>query len=243
MAKLSNVGTRIWLDQYDLSGFLNSGEQTVNQELIRAECFSDTGPHRIVGNHDHKHSHNGFFDGAEDQIDEILDALRESPTDHYLAHLWGANAEGGIVYESLVRLSSKPISGANGGAVLLNTEFEGAGGISRGMILRNATVSANGNGTGRNVGATTLGQVFQVVFRVFSGTFTSFDLKIQESANDGSPDAYADVAGLAQTGIAAPGVWRVTTTAATEAWKRVVVANWNGTNAVIGVTAGYVAGT
>lgn len=242
MAKTSNVGTRIWLDQYDLSGFLNSAEQAVSQKMIDWTCFSDAGPRRGVGNHDHRHNQNGFFDGDEHMIDEIIDALRGNASEHYLAKLWGASSAGSVVHEFIAKISAEPRSGGQDGAVLLNSAFEGSGHASRGLVLLNNTINGNGNQTGRNVGATAAGQVFQTVIRVPSGTFTSFTVKLQESQNDGAPDAYADIAGLSQA-ITGPGVWRLTTVAATEAWKRVVIADWVGTNAVVRVTAGVVAGT
>lgn len=246
-AKVANVGTRIWFDQFNLSGFLNAAEQGVRQELIPCTCFSDTGPRRLVDGYDHSHSHNGFFDaetlaGITKSFDKAIWDTLDLDTSHYLAHLWGGSSEGGVVYESMVKLSGQPRSGGQGGAVLLNLAAEGSDGISRALILRNATITGNGNGTGRQVGATTLGQRFQVVIRVFSGTFTGFTAKIQESQNDGGADLYADIAGMSQA-IAAAGVWRLTTTAATEAWKRLVIGDWVGTNAVIGVTAGVVAGS
>lgn len=242
MAKVANVGTRIWLDQYDLSGFLNTAEQAVTQQLPPVTCLSDTGPRRVVDNYDHSHRHGGFFDGASGTIDQIINALRGSDTDRYLAHLWGASSEGGIVYESIVKLSEDPRRGGAGGAVLLDAVFQGANGMSRGVIIRNGTITADGNGTGRNVGATAAGQVFQTVIRVFSGTFTGFTVKLQESSDDGSGDAYEDIATLSQA-VTEAGVWRLTTTGATEAWKRVVIVDWDGTSALVAVTAGYVQGT
>jgi hypothetical protein len=56
-------------------------------------------------------------------------------------------------------------------------------------------------------------------------------------ATTAAGDAYADVAGLAHT-FTTPGVFRATTMAATEAYKRVVVSGFVGTNALILVTAG-----
>lgn len=243
MAKYSNLNTRIWLDEFDLSGFLNSAAQDVKQETIPVTCFSDAGPRRLVGNYDHSHQHGGFFDGADDSFDEQIFAMLNDTDDHYLGHCFGANIESSIVYESVIRLDGQPRTAQIGQAVLLNLSGQGANGMSRGQVIRNATISANGNGTGRNIGASTLGQTFQVVIRVFSGTFTSFDVNIQESSDDAAGDPYATIAALSQTGIAAAGVWRKTIAVASEAWKRVNIANWNGTSALVAVTAGIVQGT
>ena len=249
MAKYSNVNTRVFIDQYALSGFLNAVEMSVKQELVMSTGFvpdiSDAtqfGPRRLPGNYDHSHNLTGFFDGDSASVDEIVDSLIDED-DHYLLELWGTYAEASVAYEAVVRLANKPITGALGGAVLLNISTEGSNGMSRGMVIRNTTISGNGNGTGREVGASTSGQTYQSVIRVISGTFTSFDVNIDQSQNDGGGDPYANVAALSQTGIEAAGVWRKTTTSATEAWKRVSIANWNGTSALVLVTTGLVAGT
>lgn len=243
MAKYGNTGTRIYLDQYDISGFLNATDFAVKQETTIVTTFSDEGPRRLVGNYDHSGSSNGFIDTADNSFDENILAHVGSASDHYLTRLFGANAEGSVSYDAVVTIPTQPRTAQIGQAILLNITDEGTNGASRGMVIRSATISANDNGTGRNVGASTAGQTFQVVIRVLSGTFTSFDVNIQESQNDGAPDAYATVADLSQTGIAAGGVWRKTTTSATEAWKRVNIANWIGTSAVVLVTCGVVAGT
>ncbi|MDO8704079.1 MAG: hypothetical protein Q7J84_03955 [Sulfuricaulis sp.] len=242
MAKLANVGSRVYIDQYALSGFLNSLDMSVTQETPVVSTLSDSGPRRLVGNYDHSHSHSGFFDGDTLSFDSWIHALVENNSDHYLLELFGANAEGNIAYESVVALEGKPLSGAIAGAVLLNQAYQGRNAMSRGRVIRNGTISANGNGTGQNIGASSATQTFQVVIRVMSGTFTSFDVNVQESQSDPG-DPYATVADLSQTGINAAGVWRKTYVGATEAYKRVNIANWIGTDALVLVTAGIVAGT
>ena len=242
MGKTSNLATRIWLDQYDLSGYLNAADQNIKQELIPVTCFSDTGPRRIVGNYGYDTSMNSFNDFVDNLIDEIIFAHIAADTDHFLSHLWGANVENSIAYDFVIRLLDQPRSGAVGGAQLLNLSADGANGCSRGLVLRNATITGTGFGTGRNQGATTAGKIYQAVVRVFSGTFTSITIRIQESSDDGAVDTYADIATMTTT-LTAAGVTRLTTTAATEAWKRVSVQAFTGTNAVIGVTSGVVAGS
>lgn len=393
MAKYGNTGTRILLDQYDVSGFLNSANLNLDVELPPVTCFSDTGPRVLEGNYGHSHAHNGFIDTAGDSFDENIWALLSDTTeklsnvefetagaggadvfgtwvetagdgtitnegalvhggthackltagatantkvaqtisvkagatyalsfwtravgvgagrygvydvtgaadivaiasttvpgtsytvaglmfttpagcnqirldlwcptvnadiayfddisitqvasDHFLTDLFGANAAGSVAYEQVVRFKSQPRSVASGQAILLNLTADGANGVSRGLVLYNATATGNANGTGYNQGITTTPAVYQVVIRVFSGTFTSFTLAVQESSDDEAGDPYATIAGLSQA-ITGTGCWRLTTTATTEAWKRVNIASWVGTNAVIIVTGGYLQGT
>ncbi len=246
MAKVSNVGTRIYLDEFALSGFLNTFDLSIVQELAPSVCFSDVGPRRLVGNYDHKHGSNGFFDAATGGLDQLAFVDLNTDEDHYLGEYPGSDAEAGVGYESIVRLTEQPRSGGVGAAVLLNLSSEGSGegsgGLARATVLANATVVAAGNRTGRNMGATTLGQVFAVVFRVLAFTGTNITLKVQESSDNAGADPYADITGLTSGALTGVGVVRATTSAATEAWKRVNIAG-TFTSATILVTAGVVAGT
>lgn len=244
MAKLAAHGTRVYLDQYALSCYLNSSEQAIEQETPDVTSFCDAGPRRVVGNYDYNHNDLGFFDGADDAGDEILHALLANESDHYLTKLFGESSEGGVAYDSLVSLTRKPLSAQVGGAVLLNFESAGRGGIARGLTLANATVTGAGNRTGRNQGAKASGPSLRAIFRVLSFSGTNIVLKIQESSDDGSGDAYADVAGLTSGTLTAAGVVVATTTAAVEAWRRVNISTPGGfTSALILVTLGVVAGT
>lgn len=250
MAKYANTATRILFDQYDVSGFLNSSSLDITQEVAGVDTLGVAGPRRLTGNYDHKSSMGVLFDAEAGtlgaiSIDEYIDSLitEATPADHYLTQLFGANAAGSVSYDQIVRLAEKPHKHAVGAAALIDISVEGSGGLCRGLVICNATIGGDGNQTGRNIGASTSGQTFQTVIRVLSGTFTSFDVNVQESSDDAAGDPYATVAALSQTGINAVGVWRKTTTSATEAWKRVSVANWIGTSAVVIVTAGIVAGS
>lgn len=240
LPKIRSSATRFFVDQYDLSGDLNAGNQGVTQPEIDTTCFAG-GPSALVDYYQTKDDWNGFFArtvGAK-VIDDVLNDLIGDENDHYLLKLFAGNTENAVAYEMIERLNANPISGRVGGAVLISSSFGGAGPCYRGAVLRSATVTATGNGTGRNLGVTTTDDEFAVTFRVVGGTFTSIGLKVQQSSDNGAGDAYADVATLAHT-FTAPGVFRVSTRAATEAYKRVVISGFTGTNALILVTAGVV---
>lgn len=238
MAKVPAAPTRIYLDQYDLSGYLNSTSLDVTQETIPVTAFSDAGPRRLVGNYDHKESHKGLLDAVALGYDAQAWALL-ADGDHYLTQLFGANAMGSIAYDSIVQLSAQPRSAAVGGAVLLDMETEGSGGLVRGLVLANKITTGAENLTSYNLGATGAGTVFAVVFRLLAFNGTNITMKIQHGAAD---PATVDLAGVTTTAMVAIGVQRLTTTAATNAWKRVVI---SGTfvSATILVTGGIVQGT
>lgn len=242
MAKVASHPTRIWLDQYALASYLTATNVKADQEAIPTTTFGDSGPRRVVGNFDHAGEHSGLFDAADNALEPILTAVFEPASDHYLAQAFGSAAENDVVYERVVRLTDKPIEAKGGAAVLLNFSEAGAGTLVRGRILRSATVTGTGNGTGRNLGTTTSGQLFVVTFRLLSVTGGAITMKVTESSDDGGSDAYADVTGLTSGSLNAAGVVRVTTTAATEAYKRLEVSAMTASSATILVTAGVAAG-
>lgn len=241
MGKIAASVSRIYLDEFDLSGVLNSFDLSLEQERAVVTALSDAGPRRVVGNYDHKHSVQGFFDGDTGKFDAQAFVDFRTDEDHFLATIFGTT-EGSRGYEDVIRNMGQPRSGGTGGAVLLSLEGEGSGGRVRCWLLRTATLAGAGNGAGQNLGATTAGQVFAAVFRLLAFTGTSITLKVQESSDDGAVDLYADIAGLTSGALTAKGVVRATTTAATEAWKR-LAATGTFTSAQIIVTVGTVAGS
>ena len=241
MTKVSAQQTRVYLDEFDLSGDLNSSMLDVRNELANVTTFADNGPRRVEGNYDTTHQHTGFFDGAADGIDDALSAALGSNTNHYLAQLFAGDAEGSVGYESTVRIERQPRVARVGEAVSLSFDAAGSNGVTRAVVVRNARITGTGAGAGHNLGATSAGQVVVVTARVISGTFTNLAFDIQQSNDDGSVDPYANVNGLAFA-FSAPAVSGKTITAATQAWKRLRVRAFTGTSAQLLVTIGVLQG-
>lgn len=242
MAKLPNVATRVYLDEFNLSGDLNAFTLNINQETPVCTAFSDEGPRRIIGNHDYDAGYIGFLEPVTLLYDEQIFDLLGDGSDHYIASCPGANAEGSVVYEGTYRLSGQPRSAELGGVVMLNFDVEGSGGLVRGVVLGNSVETGTGQSTGIEQGATVSPEEYQVVFRLIAFTGTDITIKVQESQNDDSGDPYADVSGLTSGALTEIGVVRASTTASTEAWKRL---DFSGTfsSATILVTGGSVSGT
>lgn len=238
MAKVPASPTRVYLDQYDLSGLLNSTSLDVTQETIPVNAFSDVGPRRLVGNYDHKQSHKGLLDAVALGYDAQAFALLVDG-DHYLTQLFGANAAGNVAYDSIVQLSAEPRSAAVGGAVLLDLETQGSGGLARGLVLANKITTGAENLAGYNMGATGAGTVLAAIFRVLAFAGTNITMHIEHGAAD---PPTVDVTGLTTTAMTAIGVQRVAVTVATNAWKRLVIAG-TFTSVTILVTCGIVQGT
>ena len=242
MSKQPANAIRVYLDEFDVSGVLNSTNLAVQPNTPAVTSFSDTGPRRVLGPYDYDTSHLGFFEGDSGLYDENMHALLSATGEHYLTQLFEGATENTIAYDSLIHVTGQPRSAQFEGAVLLNFDGAGQKGLTRGLVLGAVTTTGAENRTGRNQGTTASGTTYAVVFRVLTFSGTNITLKIQESSDDGSGDAYGDVSGLTSGALSAVGVVRATTTSATEAWKRLNISG-TFTSCLILVTAGVVAGT
>lgn len=243
MAKTAvSPNSRVYFDEFDLSGVVNSLSLTVDQETPVATSLADAGPRRIIANYDVSASNLGFLEPTDEGYDEQLFAALTDGEDHYLTQLFGANAAGSVAYDTVIRVPSQPRSASVGGAILLNFDSEGSEGIVRGLVLGNKTTTGAEDLTGYEQILTNAGTTYAVIFRVLSFAGTNITLKVQESTNDGGGDAYADITGLTSGALSDIGVVRVTTVLATEAWKRVNISG-DFTSCLILVTAGIVQGT
>lgn len=244
MAKQPARSVRIYLNEHPLAGYLNTHGIQVQQENPVVTTFVDDGPRVVPANYSHTWDFGGFGEYNDDLIDELVEAWQQD-TGLYVTSCplstSGYPTENTVAMFAEVVLATRPQSFQAGQAAALSFQMAGNSELARGLVLRSASVTGVGNGTGRNMGATTAGQKFGVLFRVLSGTFTSLALKLQESSDDGGGDAYADISGLVSGTISAPGVVFVSTTSATEAWKRVAVSSFSGTDARILVVAGRMA--
>lgn len=221
----ASPNTRILVDGFDLSGFVNAADANFKQESQDARTFNSTGPRNVPGNYDHNHKLTAFWDGDPLQSDEIMYGMLASDADHYYAELWGANAVGSRVYESIVKLNTNPIKGQTGQLIAINGEFIGNGPVSRGFVLANTTATATGTYTGIDsvVGAATAittAQTYQSVVRLLNGTSNSsisVTVDIEEASASGAP--YTTMVGMTAT-LTQVGVTRLTSTGGSKKFKR-----------------------
>jgi len=245
MAKQPARWMRIWLDEFALSSELASAALQLQQALAQVDTFGDAGPRRVVDNYDFTLPFLGFLEPTDEGYDEQIHALLESASDHYVTLGIGEgqapDETGGVAYDALARLSAQPRSAQTGGAILLNFDLAGSGGLSRGRFLASKTSTGAENLGGVNMGATAAGAVFRAIFRLIAFSGTNITLTVEESQNDGAGDAYAAISGVNSGALTAPGVVAAQATAATEAWKRLAITG-TFSSALVAVSAGVVVG-
>lgn len=198
---------------------------------------------------------NGFMDIADDGFDEV-EFADINDGKHYILRAPQGTSSGSVAYETVEASTgvSRAMDIAN--VAMLNWSGQPTEEFYRGFVISagEQAVTATGELTGVNVGASTVTvQRCEVVIRVVSVSGSgSVGFQIQESSDNGSGDAYADITMSAEsptqglvtfgsntatfTGV---GTIKLYTTAATEAWKRVQVSAFSGfTSVSVIVTCG-----
>lgn len=238
MATRASRGSKVWIDHYDMSGFLNAAEFAFERELIDRQTFATTGPSVELGNYTHRGSAVTLFDGATAQSDDILHALFDT-SNHYRAIAPGAGTLGSVVVEQVVTAARKPHRGANGQIITMADEWVGAGEVSQGHVLANTTATATGVYTGVQQTELTTASKYQSVVRALTGSSFSITVDIESSSDNVT---FTTMPGMTATLTQAARVSRITSTGGSKAYKRARVSARSGSATAVAlvVTGGLV---
>jgi len=243
MARVPGRLTKVYVDEFDYSGRISAVELPIDVNLPKVTCFGDSGGDEFVeAMHSSQITQNGFFDSvvADTNIDGEMWADVLSGAQHLVGVYPGNSAlQTAIGYELEAEVSGQPRTVEVAGAILLNVTWQGEGAVVRSTVLANGAVTASGvvASSAQNIGVTAAGERFVVVIRCLAFSGTTLTVDIEESSDNGSGDAYALISGL-QKVITAVGSWRLTTVAATEAWKRVNITAFTGTTMTLLIVVG-----
>lgn len=207
MAKQSGLGDNFYLHGYDLSGDINSlGTISGGNSPIDVTGINKSAYERIGGRRDGNIEFTSYFNPAADQAHPRLSSLPS--TDVHLYY-----ARGTTLGNPAACLVAKQINydGTRGddGDFKFGVQAQANGfGLEWGRQMtagkRTDTTATNGSSVDFGTGSTTFG--LQAYLQVFSFTGTSVTVTIQESSDDGSGDAFANVTGgsfTAATGVTA----------------------------------------
>jgi hypothetical protein len=244
MTKYAGKQTKVYVDEFNFSGKTNQAEISIDIDLPDYTAFEDAAAEVIEGGYHSGLSLNGFFDPAASGYDQEMWEAFGSDASHLIGVYPGNLAvHGSVGYEIEGKNESQKRPLEVAGAILLNVQWKADGPVVRTKVLCNGAVTGTGavTNSNKNLGATVAGEQFVGILRVLSVSGAgSITVKIQQSQNDGDPDAYADLFTFdAKTAI---GSQRMSTILATEAWKRVNVSAFSGfTSVTILVVAGKAA--
>lgn len=241
---------RNYFDQYRVSNWVSSGSADFARDGVEYTPLEDEFKLFLPGKTGGTSALNGFLDIADDGFDELNFADITAPGTHYVCRTFFAGtsqAQGDIVYETQEFNTGDGRAYDQAGIAMLNWSGQVTGGVVRGVVLlpETAATSVAFVGTALNYGASVSGERFVYTIRCVSVTGTgSVTVQLWESS-DNAGDAYAAVSGLTATFtstssvLTSAGVFRTTTTAATEAYKKVKLTALSGiTSATFHVTIG-----
>lgn len=208
--------SRIWIDQYRISGFVQASESQIPNKLADVGNFESSGPRQHVVDYDHSHNETVLWsNGASgssvtDNVDAILHGLTASNGDHYLGKAPAGFTASNVIYESVVKIAEKPHRAQKDNVQSLNLRLAGAGPLSRSKIGANTIATATGTYSSQSQTAVAAGLTFQSVVRVppVGGSSWSITVDIEDSS-DGN--TWSTMSSMAVT-LTAPGVSRITTT-------------------------------
>lgn len=203
MARIHAQSTRVYLDQYNLSGRVNKVELTMEQDMPEVTCFEDVGKSFVVGRPGWEADYEGFADYTAAEIDSII-AASLTGTHNVGIYMGGAGAVG---YEGIGILKMDRRESDNADAAKMKFKLVGAEGtfLARGVLISNGLAVT---GTGAQTGVLGLSAVSGKLVRLTSRIIAvsgsgSITVALQESS-DGGGDPYATaIAGTAQTALGA----------------------------------------
>lgn len=238
MAKQSGLGDNFYLDGVDLSGDVGA-VQTIRDAaaLLDTTAIDKSAHERIPGLADGEIAFTAFFNDAAGQAHPTL----RNPTsaDVHAMYLRGTTLGNAGAAHVAKQVNYDPNRGADGSLIFsvqtLSSNGDGLRWGVQGTAGKRTDTTAT-NGTSIDEGAAT---AFGLVayLQVFSFTGTSVTVKLQESSDNGSADAFADVVGGSFTAVAAaPATERIATATnlSVERYLRVVTTG-TFTNAVFAV--------
>ncbi len=142
---------KLWLAGFDLSGDTNALALDYGAELLDATTFADATRGRAGGLKTVAVSHEGFWEGGADKVDEVLFA-RLGLKDEVMTIAPETGADGETAFSFLSALSEYSPGGQVGELLAFSVRGESSGALVRGTIMHNATRAGSGNGPARQLG-------------------------------------------------------------------------------------------
>lgn len=230
MARVHGGNARIYLNQYDLSGRANGFDLNINTPSVNVTAFSDVAEEYVQGNNQHgwDASVQSFIDYTSGDIDTIINALlADNDLGHALGLYTNGSAAGSRGYEGVGGLEREGIVVPRDGVGQLRFDMKGAGAqmVGRAMKLNEGTVlTGTSTQTGQNHMTATDGDLIISVARITAVTGTgSITIRVQESTDNASSDAYGTVLTHAAMTAVGENVKTVTAASMPGPWFRTII--------------------
>lgn len=220
MAKTHGKNARIYVDEYNFSGYANAWGLDVSVDTAEVTTFTDAAKEYLEGHYGFTLNWTGLYEPDTYDSYTFADAITNGGS-HYVALLPLGATAGYAAYEAVGKYTAREIPCGIAEAIGLNHTHQGTGGLSRGQVLAAAAYTEDTQSASIDYGAKAAGETLVVTYRVLAyDGLDSIVLTIQESSDDGSGDAFADIAATESSSFTAIGVERKTATDATEQYLR-----------------------
>lgn len=224
MASSHGKDTDIYWGGYDLTGWFNDISMSADGETADTTTFGNSWATKIAGIKDGSFDMSGIFDGAQNAVDERLNATLGTASNVFSYYPQG-DVQGNPAYITSGVHINYEVGASIGDAVTVSAGIEQSGGIYRALAVHVlGAETGTGNDTTSADYTTTTSTGFAANLHTTAFTGTSCTVKLVDSADN---SAFADVTGGSFT--AATGVTSQQLTHASTSVRRYVRTNRAGT--------------
>ena len=224
MAKSSGLGAQLFVGGVDLSGDTGAVDRIACPTAhLDITAINASGHERIFGQYDGALEFTSFFNDAAAQEHATLKA-KASGADVNMAYFQGSSIGNMAAFLTAKQVNYDGTRGQDGSFTFKVQGLANNYGLDYGEMLTagKRTDSSATNGTSHNYGAATANGLVAHL-HVFAFTGTSVTVKIQQSSDNGSGDAFADlITFTAATGVTSERKVTASLTTAVEQYLRVV---------------------
>ncbi len=184
MADQHGKSTKVLIDQFDVSSYLNQATAASERELAEVTAFGDDDKAYLAGIGSGRVTLGGFWDPAANASDSIFNTALSGDQLVVSASPQGASAVGQRAVLVHARQTDYGISVSTSEAVQLTSDGMGDGAFRRGVVLHELTAET-GNGDYASVdgsASTSNGAVAHLHVTAFSGTNAT--IIVEDSADD-----------------------------------------------------------
>lgn len=173
---------KVWYDKYNISGDLNELALEAECEMKDKTTFASSGWREFhAGLQVVNANFKGFYQADTDLIDPALWSRLETATlqPMSIGPITGAAGEVGYFFQA--QEAKYTPGGTIGELMAIAFDVQGRGLLVRGTVMLNATLTATGTGTARNLGAVASGKKLYAAMHVLaaSGTTPTLNMVIQ----------------------------------------------------------------
>lgn len=178
----------IWLGGYNITATRSALAIDDEIPLKPVPVFGDTGERLIAGIEAVRSQFEGWWDGGATAIDGIVAGYRATPLLPVTVAQQGAAAENDLVYfyQGQIKEYRRGAEFGEPNRASIAVDSDNGEPLVRGRLMHNATRTATGNGTARQLGAVGAAQKLYAVLHVLAASGSTPSLTVKVQSDDAS---------------------------------------------------------